>query len=276
MEANILADRIANQLVAGFNGNPLPPNDEVWGRSLTVNSALIGDDRRANALATSPLTRLIDACRTRFPDTSFQSEGVHSTESGFVFTQVGRQPGSGLAIQCTCRVRLVQDKVRELWFEVDEYGILMQQGKICSAPGVSDSASRTTNQMAAEKFRQTLLARSATGNFLSHDVVVHTNIETYRDISRGVETESLRLEGAGKFNEVLGLLRNRFHDPIDLTFADGISQGFTTTFRGKIRAKVGSELQRYNLVCGFVSPSEKVTEFWINITPPPTLMECLL
>ncbi len=282
MPPDVKTQSLAELLMGCFNGNPATTLAGIVDRTLTINSLLMGGDRRANALATAPIPTLIESLRTRFPGTRFRSDALRSTDNGFSFTLQGEFAGPELAgpaltVQCTCRVRLVQDKISELWFEVDEYSLLQQQGRICSAPGEAVAAARAANQQAVDALSQLLRTRGLTADLLDAAARVHANIELYKDISTGIITETRRLEGTGTkaLDEVLALIRGRFQDPVELALGNGISQGCTTTFKGKIRAKIGASKQRYNIVCGFMSPHDRVTECWICITPPPTLMECL-
>jgi len=281
MQPDPMTEALAELLTACFNGSPASSIAHLCDRSLMINSFLMGGDRRLNALATAQLPTLLQAVRTRFPDTRFRSHDLSTTEQGFTFGLSGElasaAAGRALPIECTCRVRLAQEKISELWFQIDEYRLLLEQGRICSAPGESVEASRTANERAAEALSQLLRTRTASAEGLDADTNVHVNIELYKDLSKGLITETRRFDGAGTaaLDEALQLLRGRFQDPVELSFGKGISQGSTTTFRGKIRARVGPNKQRYNIVCGFTSPIDRVTECWICITPPPTLMECL-
>ncbi len=165
--------------------------------------------------------------------------------------------------------------MRELWFTVDEYDVLLQLGRVCAAPGQSLGGSAAVNQLAAQSLREALVSGKAGAGHLGPEVDMHVNIETYRDIASGTQMDAVCLEGPGKIDQLLAYIRERFGRPLELVFKNGISQGHTTTFRGTIRAKIGAEMQRYDIVCGFVTPRDEVSECWVKITPPPTLRECL-
>jgi len=271
---------ISQRLLDCFNGSSVSLLADLCDPALTVYSGVLGGDRRSNALVREPIAPLIAACRGKFPGVRFFSESVRLSDIGFVFSWIGnfqpQEEGSPLVkIPCTCRVTLTGDRLRELWFAIDEYEVLTQLGKVCMDPGHSTGNSSITNRLAAESLRSAIVTRRTTCDSLHPDTLLHANIEIYTDLKTGVGTEIFRVEGENTIGEVLAYLRERLGEPVELSFHDGISQGYTTTFRGKIRGKVGAEMQRYDLVCGFVSPTDRVTECWVKVTPPPTLMECL-
>lgn len=158
---------------------------------------------------------------------------------------------------------------------MDNYSALVQPGRICPDPGQSTGRSAAVNQLAAESLRQALVMNTMPGEPLHSDTAIHAYIKVYRDLSEGVETDTVRLEGTGKMGEFLSLIRDCFGDSLDVSLNGGISQGCTTTFRGTIRARMQIGTHKYGIACGFVSSADRVTECWVMITPPPTLMECL-
>jgi hypothetical protein len=275
-------DKLARRLIECFNGSPVSLLAEFCDRFLTVNSAILGNDRRSNALIREPIAVLIKTCRSTFPGIKFYEDEIKPSDGGIVLNWKGRfqldeQVGRELRIPCTCRVRLAGAKMRELWFSVDEYSMLLHLGKLCSDPGQSAGRSATINQLAVDCLKDALVREMTVSDPFSPNTVIHANIEIYRDIgNNGVETQTFRLEGAGKMGALLEFFREHFGAPVELSFGRGISQGYTTTFRGKIRVKVGEEMHRYDIVCGFVSPGDRVSDCWVKVTPPPTLMECLI
>lgn len=281
MDTNVGTESAAHLLVECFNGKPNSVLADLQDGKLTINSALLGDDRRSNALVNEGVGRLIAACHSRFPGIQFQCDSVAKSNDGFSSQWTGRwrpedQIGQTLSIPCSCRVKYVGRFIRELWFTVDEYSILLQLGKVCSAPGQALGRSASVNQLAAESLKEAIVTGNSTCDRLGSSVEMHVNIETYRDIGNGVDIETYRLDGAGQIGQLLAYVKERFGRHVELSFKKGISQGHTTTFRGTIRARFGgTETQRYDIVCGFVSPGDEVSECWVKITPPPTLMECL-
>ena len=276
-------DIVGQRLIECFNGGPISSLEGLTATSLLVNSALLGSDRRSNALITQPIAALVGACRSNFPGVTFCGENVRPYDGGLVLTwsMHFRPDGHGnrvLNIPCTCRVRITGGKLCELWFVLDDYSMLLQLGKVCPDPGQPTGRSEIINRLAAETLSDAFVMRNTVRNTLSLslETVVHANIETYRDLARGVDTETFRLEGASKFSELLSFVWNKFSSPVDLSLKSGISQGYTTTFRGRIRARIGMEMQTYSIVCGFVSPGDRVAECWVKVTPPPTLMECIM
>src|SRR5262245_43278233 len=259
MEPDLKAQTLAELLTGCFNGNPASSVAHLCDRALVINSFLMGGDRRLNALASAQLPTLLQSVRARFPDTRFRSHDLQMSDRGLSFGLSGELTsaatgGQPIPVECVCRVRLAQDKICELWFQVDEYSLVLEQGRICSAPGQAIDASRTSNERAAEALSHVLRTRSASvpAEALDANATVHVNIELYKDISKGLITETRRFDGVGPaaLDEMLTLLRGRLQDPVELLFGKGISQGSTTTFRGKIRARVGANKQRYNIVCG--------------------------
>jgi hypothetical protein len=280
MLSDVEANGIVQRLTACFNGAHASTLEAFCDRSLVVNSQVLGGDRRSNQLIASPLAALAGALRTRFPGTVFRGLDVQSVGSDLAFRVEGHlgidDQRSPLTVQCTCRIRVLHKKIRELWFEVDEYDLLARQGRICCDPGQSTGDARRINQQAADALWPVLRTRNAATALFGPDVVVHANLAIYKDLQKGLELYALRLDGVGELPKVLEMLRDIFEDPVELIFAEGISQGFTTTFRGKMRARKGAQMERYDIVCGFITPADRVTECWISIAPPPTLMECLL
>lgn len=282
MDMNVGTESAAHRLVEWFNGKPISALAELRDGELTINSALLGRDRRANTLLVKEgIGKLIAACHARFPGIQFQCDSVAESNDGFTSQWTGRwrpqdQLGQALSIPCSCRVKYAGRSMRELWFTVDEYSILLQLGKVCAAPGQAMGRSASVNQLAAESLKEAIVTGNSTCGPLGTSVEMHVNIETYRDIGKGVDIETYRLDGVGQIAQLLAYVRERFAKPVELSFKNGISQGHTTTFRGTIRARLGgAETQRYDIVCGFVSPGDDVSECWVKISPPPTLMECL-
>ena len=149
-------------------------------------------------------------------------------------------------------------------------------GRLFSDPGHSAGNSAAVNQAALDELKRALLTRASPAGGLDFETRVHGSIKIFKDLNRGVDTETLRFEGTGKLDELLLFIRERFRDPVDVSFGIGISQGHTTTFKGKIRAKLGVTFQRYDIYCGFASADDRVVECWIKIAPPLTLKECLV
>lgn len=281
MQTDIEIRVISEQLLDCFNQRSAALPTNICDRSLSVTSALLGDDRRSNSLMHDPLGKLIAACQARFPGITFRSEIIRPSATGFISEWIGHShvaeaSDRPLKIPCTCRVTLQGHRVRHLWFSVDEYSILQQLGRLCPDPGQSVARSANVNQQAMYSLRDALTTREPARYPLGPDIVVHANLETYIDIAaRGFQTEIFRLDGTGKITELLAYIQRRFSASLDLSFIAGISQGHTTTFRGTVRGRIGLEMQRYDAVFGFVTPAQQLTECWVKLTPPPTLMECL-
>ena len=281
MRTDVDTKIITGRLIECFNQGSASLIVDLCDRSLSVNSAILGNDRRSNAKVQDPIAKLIAACRAMFPDAQFSIGSVKQTDDGFVVGLIGnlKSPEDStrvLKVPCTCRVKLVARRIRELWFAVDEYAILQQLGRVCPDPGCSVGRSASINQQAMDSLRDSFTTRKPARAPVSIETIIHANIENYIDITtKGMEIDTFRLDGVGKINELLARFHSTFADPLELSFADGISQGHTTTFRGRIRAKVGANMQRYHVVCGFVSHEGNLAECWVTIAPPATLMECL-
>jgi len=280
MHTEVAAVEIGRRLIDCFNRRPGTSVADLCDRSTVVHSALLGRDRRSNAVIKFPLAALIAACHARFPGIEFHPEGVTAYGAAVALSWRGRFQAEGqqstITVPCACRIRIANNRLCEISFAVDDYSILMQLGSICAEPGQSRGRSASVNEHAAASLRDAFVMRKDTCDAVSAAAVIHANIETYADITCGIAMDTFRLEGAGTIGELLCYVREHFGAPIDVAFRDGISQGYATTFRGKIRARIGAEMQRYDLVCGFASPGDRLAECWVKITPPPTLMECLI
>lgn len=279
MHTGVDIEGTVRRLVECFNGAPISSLTELPERELIINSSILVEDRRSNTLPKEALAALIRACRSRFPDIQFQCESVTQSNEGFISQWTGYSQPEGqrrevLSVPCSCRVKYAGKFMRELWFSVSEYSILQQLGKVCAAPGQSSGNSASVNTQAMERLKSAIVMRNKVLDLLGPQIEMHVNVETYLDITKGLGVETYRLDGVGKLDELLAYVWERFCSPVDISFKNGISQGHTTTFRGTIRSRIGGEMQRYNIVCGFVSPRDQVSECWLNITPPPTLMEC--
>jgi hypothetical protein len=284
MNRDVQGNAIAERLLGYFNGGSASSIAELCDRSLTVTSAILASARSPNfpnPPGSNRLTELVAAARSIFPGVSFFGESVTAWEGGVVLSWRGEfkpdeRSARLLSVPCSCRVRIQRDKVCGISFVVDEYSVLLQLGRICADPGKSSGSSAEVNQAAAHSLRDAFVAGKALRDCLPAEAILHVDIEIYRDINQGLETETLRLEGVGRMDDLLRFVRARFRDPVDVSLREGISQGYTTTFRGNIRARSGTDMLRYDLVIGFASRGARVAECWVKIIPPPTLLECCL
>lgn len=234
-----------------------------------------------------PLGFWLHMYRSVFPDLHFSMQSSSETSSielSFKWIATGTHKGPIKLIEPThrlinipgsCRVRFEDEKIKELWLNVDSYTILQQLGRILPEPGQSTGQSAALNQLAAESLCQAIRRRETNALGLDEAVILHANINTYVELGKSIALNNIRLDGANQTPCFLKLIKQQFTDIIELTLDQGISQGSTTTFRGSIQGTIGSIKQRYDFICSFVSPATCVTEYWIQINPPPTLMECI-
>jgi hypothetical protein len=271
---------LAARLVGCFNAGNTAPLEGLCSRQLVVNSALLACNTSAVCQSQQTLPALISVCRARFPGARFYTENVQPSQSGLILTWRCEYPSPGnggptVSMMCTCRVRLDQEKVREIWLTLDEYNVLVQMGRVSSEPGEPKGSSALVNGSALQSLRDALAGGTEPTGILSQPLHLHGSLKLYRNVDKGIDTDSFRLEKHAHIRELVQFVRQRLQPPIDLVFDDGISQGYTTTFRGKIRARVGRGLHRYDAFCGFVSQEDRVLECYLKVAPPPTLLECL-
>lgn len=169
-----------------------------------------------------------------------------------------------------------KDKVKEMWFILDVYDVLSQLGLICADPGQSRGRSAVINRTAAEALRQAILGRALAVPGFDAELTVHANIVVYRNLEQSFETTASRFDGPGKLEASLDCMRSKFSTVNDLQLDDGVSQGSTTTFRGAIQVILGGRKQRYEFLSSFTAPIDRVSELWLQVTPPPSLKECIL
>ena len=266
---------IAEALLRSFNRSEASSYADFCDESLTVKSALL-----SIGAAPHSLDALIAGCQSMFPGIIFHGDPPRSSGDTLLLSWRGEytpgEPNVGTVyVPCTCRLAIANGRIREISFAVNSYQVMLQLQRICSDPGQPIANSALVNQCAAESLRQAVVLGNALIEGLSVNVVLHASVTIYRDINKGLHTDTLRLDGVGKIEALLTFIRDRFGQSVDLVISGGISQGHTTTFRGRISGKIGTEIHCYNSVLGFVSPNDCVTECWVKIMPPPTLRECL-
>lgn len=284
MPPDINPDHIAGLLLQAFNEGSAAAITELCHPSVRINSAILTAAPRSGGPMNDPLTALTTACRLQFPGIAFSNEHSKLTSSahGNAFSFEGSYRCSQssdrvVIVPCTCRFRVENGKVTQIWFSIDHYSVLLQLNRVLSEPGHAADHSDALNQRIVDGLAREILQRKTASETLAQEVITHARLEIYKDIGAGLtETERLHLDGAGKVNEVLSFVRRFFADPLELALGTALCQGHTSTFRGKIRAKFGTGLRRYNIVISVSSPGGRVTDCWIRIVPPPTLMECLL
>lgn len=281
MCTDALRDSIAQRLIDYFNASLTAPLEELGHRTLAVHCAILARSQSSNSIGPRSLTALVTACHGMFPGIRFRCEDSRSSSDEILLVWRGEfrrddQGAQVVNVPCTCRVRVRDEQISEIWFVIDSYSVLLQLGRICAEPGQSNGRSAVLNRLAMDSLRDAIVTRRTLDGALGPGTFIHASVKIFKDINHGVETETFTIEGVGKIHEMLGHIRERFTNPIDLSISYGLSQGYTTTFRGSVSAVVGAEMQRYDIFCGFVSPADQVVECWVKIAPPPTVKECLL
>jgi len=133
MRQDARVNAIAERLVEHLNGRDTAPLAELCTQSVCVNSALLASDSSPFSVQQGSLTDVVAACDARFPGVKFYPENVSVSELGLVITCRGEftpdESNRVIKLPCTCRVNLEREKIREIWFEVDDYGLLLQRGR---------------------------------------------------------------------------------------------------------------------------------------------------
>jgi hypothetical protein len=275
-----IMEATADRLLRWFNAGAVDDDEGLCHPALTVHSALLGADRRSHAHFRSPLAALIEICHTNYPGIHFVAELANLRSQAlelhwraqFASTRADRP----LNIPCCCRVQLEHGQIRAVRFIVDEYALLAELGRVCADPGQTPSSAIRINDEGVRALVGALVTGSGVPDApFRNDARIRACVETYRDVRAGVELETFELDAVGELAALLDYLRARFAPPMELSFEPGLSQGATTTYRGKVRARLGEESQRYEVTCGLVSRNLHVVECWMKIAPPVTLIECL-
>ena len=273
MQESTWARGVAERVISQLNGGASASVADFVDRSFTVHSSLL-----PSGVGTS-LTGLRDACRQQYVSVQFDLVDVAALEHGFMASCIAKfkrstERSHAITSTCTCRVQCKSDgKLHKMWFNLDQYEILRQSNRLCSEPGCAANLD-SANQDAVELMKVALRTRS---NFTEGQkpFLLHASVELFKNLDVGIETELWRLEGVGKFDELVRLIHAKFSTPIDISLGQGISQGFTSTFRGYLRGAVASMHQRYTLSISVRSSLGHVNECWAKIAPPLTLLECL-
>jgi hypothetical protein len=223
------------------------------------------------------LAAVVEQYRSLFPATRFSLVEIATVDGELSFRWRGdgthRPSGRAVILSGTGRMRIEKERVEEIWLAADLYDLMLQLDRICPSPGRATGRSAELNRSAADVLRRALM-REPAGD-LPRDAVLHASVAVYADLGKGFATRELRFEGEDQLDGMLDFLREQFASVIELRLDDGVSQGSTTTFRGTIRFTAGASRQRYRLILSVASPRDRVTELWVQVSPPPTLKECL-
>ena len=126
--------------------------------------------------------------------------------------------------------------------------------------------------LAAQRYQTRLMGDwSGPATYLAPERTrLHATVRFYA--SSEFDTKSFEFGGAGELTALLAFLRTEFTS-IELALDEGVSQGHTSTFRGKARVVRGGEKLSYMFRCGFRSSGKRIDESWVEMQVPPTLRE---
>lgn len=228
------------------------------------------------------LTEFVDAYRLAFPDIQFALAGVEAAASAVTARWTARgthrgalgyiQPsGEAVSISGTCVLRLSGGRVNEIRLAADVYDILLQTGGLCADPAQSKGTARQINGAAMDSLRRAIVGRSTdVAAPIDEDTVLHANVGFYA--SSEFDRKEFEVDGRGKFRALLAFLREQFSS-VEPALDDGLSQGRTTTFRGRARVIRAGERYCYMFRCGFRASGSRIGESWVELQVPPTLRE---
>lgn len=230
----------------------------------------------------SRLDEFVAAFRRAFPDLRYSLAGVDSGPDVLTVKWSARgthraplsyiQPcGESVPIRGTCVLKSEGGKILEIRLAADIYDLLVQTGAICADPAQVRGESRAVNGSAMDALRKAIVGKqSAVGAPFDERTRLHATVRFYA--SSEFDTKSFEFGGAGELTALLAFLRTEFTS-IELALDEGVSQGHTSTFRGKARVVRGGEKLSYMFRCGFRSSGKRIDESWVEMQVPPTLRE---
>ncbi|HVK88436.1 MAG TPA: ester cyclase [Kofleriaceae bacterium] len=277
---------IAALAIRYFNGEDPNALDAVLSRRATVHAS-IGDELELVQLEEEGLPRLatvLRELRVAFPDVRFALGAVRvdADDVKLEWTARGTHRGPLLHVAATerpvelagrARLQLAGGKVTDLWWDFDLYGALLQLGAIGAEPGVGEPRAVAVAKAAAAEVRAAILARHTAVDVLGPTVAFHGRVRVY--LSQSFDDKTFAFVGAGRAGELFACLVELFDEVGELSLDDGISQGATTTFRGKLRARRRRDFYSYRFRMSLRAGASQVTEAWIEVTPPATVMEVI-
>ncbi len=194
------------------------------------------------------------------------ANGTHTRAIGYV-----RPTGGPIALRGVCVFRCAADRVTEIRLAPDVYDFLLRTGTICADPATTRGRAPEVNAAGMAWLRAaTAERRDAVSEPVDATTLLHANVQFYA--SAAMDQRTFELHGPGRFSQLLGFLRDEFAS-VDLRVGSGISQGHTTTFRGRAVVEREGERFGYLLRCGFRTTEARVAESWFEIYVPPTLHE---
>ncbi len=230
----------------------------------------------------SRLGEFVAAWRNAMPDIRFAPgrvdagngvTTVHWTASGTLTRAIGyvRPTGGPIALRGVCVFRCAGDRVTEIRLAPDVYDFLLRTETICAEPATARGRAPETNAAGLAWLRAaTAERRDVLTAPMDASTLLHANVQFYA--SAAMDQRTFELHGPGQFPRLLGFLREEFAS-VDLRVDGGVSQGHTTTFRGRAVVEREGERYGYLLRCGFRSTEARIAESWFEIYVPPTLHE---
>ena len=262
-------EAIVAHWVTAFNTRNLAPFRQLCSQDVVVHAALAGNEELTGF---SRLSALLQVYGMAFPDGQFTVEEVDPGDDLVASGWVARGTNTGpflhlpatnkeVALHGTCRFRIVDGLVAELWFNFNLYSILEHLGALFPEPGQASPFSLTICENAITIWTDALRGRRmAFESVFSDDVVVHASCFQVR----------MTEVGRPALAQVLGLIHATLAD-IQFSVERRISQGMTTTYQGSISglSHNSGEIERFTLDCMFRTQGNEVKEFWVRIWSKP-------
>lgn len=230
----------------------------------------------------SRLDDFVAAFRRAFPDVRYSLAGVETKPGAVNVKWSARgthraalsyiQPcGESVPFSGTCLLKFEEGEIVEIRLAAEIYDLLVQTGAICADPGQVRGDAPAVNGSAMEALRKAITGRGAEiGAPFDDKTLLHSVVRFYA--SKEFDTQTFELGGAGQLPALLAFLRKEFTSA-ELSVDGGVSQGHTTTFRGKLRLVRGGEKLCYLFRAGFRCTGRRIAESWVEVQAPPTLRE---
>lgn len=277
------SDSLPGALVAILNGGALDALTARCAPGVTV-FATIAEETLDPLARRDPerLREFVQAYHRAMPDVRFalvsaerrgdtlsvrwSARGTHRHALGYI-----PPSGNTVTLDGTCVLRFAAEQISEIRLAADIYGFLLQTGALCADPGVARGRAPEVAALAMGALRDAVANRATTvGSPFDAATMLHANVRYYA--SAALEQEGFDVHVTAGANRLLAELAERFTS-VEFTFDGGVSQGYTTTYRGHARVERDGERYCYHLRCGFRSKSDRVAESWFEILIPPTLHE---
>jgi hypothetical protein len=209
---------------------------------------------------------LLDIYRRAFPDGRFEIERSERAGALVSCAWIARGVNSGpflhlpithreVVVRGTCRLRIAEGSVAEVWFTFGFYELLEQLDGLLPAPGrvLAPAAAAARRAVGAWTDAVSGGPKALDGAF-SPDVVVHADCFGLQLVERGLPA----------LDKVLALVQSMVGD-VRVTIREHAGQGRTATYRARLAGQMGGADRQWALDCMLRADGDHVLELWLRV-----------